>query len=65
MTARLIMDEKGVCCLPGIKKQTHPVLSVERKTRTSSGEKLSEGACSEREHAFHLGNHHQPHISRK
>jgi len=45
---------------PGVKKQTRPVLSVEIRKRTSCGEKPSEGACSETEHAFHPGHHRQP-----
>jgi hypothetical protein len=49
----------------GVKKQTHPVLPVTIRTRTSCGEKPSEGACSEREHACHPGHYHQPHINRK
>jgi len=34
------------------------------QTRTSCGKRPSEGVCSGREHAFHSGHHHQPHINR-
>ena len=59
------MNEKKGALFPGVKKQTHPVLPVKIRARTSCGEKSSEGACSVREHAFHPGHYHQPHINCK
>ena len=47
------------------KKADTSVLSVKKRTHISGGEKLSEGACSGREHAFYPGHYHQPQISRK